>query len=79
MVVKQKLQSKSKDVRNIIEKGGGSKSENRKDESVTFTFKLSAEIADLIEQDINEQKVKPSRNRWILEAIIKRLEEKNKM
>lgn len=64
-----------KDMEKVIEKGGAGKKED-KEKPVRFVLTISRKLSDMIDEKISQRMDKVTRHRFVIEAIMKKLEMK---
>ncbi len=75
MAISRKPQSSTSSVDELIEKGGSVPSERgRKSTQAAVPLRLPRPLLDRIDRAVEAQSVPTPRNRWILEAIVEKLE-----
>ena len=71
MTIKQKS---TKIIDHIIDQGGMAKADNEESEVVRFTLSLPKQLTGVIDQKRADRYDKPTRHRWIIEAIMAKLD-----
>jgi hypothetical protein len=75
MAISRKPQPSTSSVDDLIDKGGSVPSErSRKSTQAAVPLRLPRPLLDRIDRAVKEQSVPTPRNRWILQAIVEKLE-----
>ena len=75
MAVSRKPQAGAVSVDDLIEKGGSVPSERaRKNNQAAVPLRLPRSLLDRIDRAVDAQSVPTPRNRWILQAVVEKLE-----
>lgn len=74
MAIAKKPKSGSKNINNIIKKGGSTSSERAKEDVVNVSLKLSHQLNSTIEDlQRNQFGIKRTKKQWIIEAILAKI------